>query len=236
MPRNIHWHENIHTETHIPLLFSLRGPWNTPTQYLCVLMFIYTQPSLMHWTINGLVYCVHVCAFSHVFVFSKVLTVTKFNFEHKYADHHNAHPMQFWCSLQSCWYLNSTAKQIHPSLQCSFKLAQVMHSIRACVHQSIFSSGKCIYWIVCNGSATYLHYATNGSSVTRRWASILHWVLSILSACRELFRRRRGGTNTTKTDDLGMRTGWWLSPSHSVLFPIYRAMAVYEHRTVFLHS
>ncbi len=30
---------------------------------------------------------------------------------------------------KACWYLNSTAKQIHPSLQCSFKLARVMQSI-----------------------------------------------------------------------------------------------------------
>lgn len=30
-----------------------------------------------------------------------------------------------------------------------------------------------------NGSATYLHYALNASSMTRRWASILHWALHV---------------------------------------------------------
>ncbi len=30
---------------------------------------------------------------------------------------------------KACWCMNSTAKQIHPSLQCSFKLSRVTHSI-----------------------------------------------------------------------------------------------------------
>ncbi len=30
---------------------------------------------------------------------------------------------------KACWYLNSTAKQIQPSLQCSFKLVRVTHSV-----------------------------------------------------------------------------------------------------------
>ncbi len=33
---------------------------------------------------------------------------------------------------KACWYLNSSPKQIHPSLQCSFKLTPVMHSISLC--------------------------------------------------------------------------------------------------------
>ncbi len=39
---------------------------------------------------------------------------------------------------KACWYLNSTAKQIHPSLQCSFRLTPVTHSISlSCVRARV---------------------------------------------------------------------------------------------------
>ncbi len=47
--------------------------------------------------------------------------------------------------VEACWYLNSTAKQIHLSIQCSFKLMRVMHSISvvlcaSCDKASVFDN------------------------------------------------------------------------------------------------
>ncbi len=44
---------------------------------------------------------------------------------------------------KACWYLNSRVKQIHPSLQCSFKLASVTHSMSlSCVRARVVTKRR----------------------------------------------------------------------------------------------